>query len=142
MSLDRIQAAMLAKVQEYSRDIKDLGAEMSGLQGAFGKILTPFVENMKELSKITSEIKTAKQHVKKAMKKPKMKLQPKPLPKVVVQKVVPKIIPQVTPIHVPVKVHKVYARKKKSANKKSRSAPNHSHKLKRKITRTTIIEEK
>ncbi len=57
LSLDRLQSALLAKVQEYGRDIKDLGAEMAGLEGAFGKILTPFVDNMKELSRITGDLK-------------------------------------------------------------------------------------
>ena len=62
-SMDRLQAALLTKVQEYGRDIKELGAEMAGLQGAFGKILNPFVDNMKELSRITGELKAAKSHV-------------------------------------------------------------------------------
>jgi len=56
-SLDRLQAALLSKVQEYSRNVSELGSEMVALEGAFGKILTPFVENMRELSKITGELK-------------------------------------------------------------------------------------
>jgi len=62
-SMDRLQAAMLTKVQEYGRNIKELGAEMAGLEGAFGKVLTPFVDNMRELSRITGELKSAKSHV-------------------------------------------------------------------------------
>ena len=77
-SLDRLQAALLSKVQEYGRSIKDLGAEMSGLQGAFGKILTPFVDNMRELSKITGELKTAGKKI------PKIKI-----PKKITVKAVP-----------------------------------------------------
>ena len=57
MSLDRLQAALLAKVQEYGRDVKDLGAEMHSLEGAFGKILNPLVENVKELSRLTDDLK-------------------------------------------------------------------------------------
>lgn len=57
LSLDRLQAALLSKVQEYGRDVKDLGAEMSSLENAFGKILSPLVENVKELGKITEDLK-------------------------------------------------------------------------------------
>jgi len=64
LSMDRLQAALLSKVQEYGRNIKELGAEMAGLEGAFGKILSPFVENMRELSRITGELKAAKSQVK------------------------------------------------------------------------------
>jgi len=62
LSMDRLQAALLSKVQEYGRDVKELGTEMAGLEGAFGKILSPFVENMRELSRITGELKGAKAH--------------------------------------------------------------------------------
>jgi len=59
LSMDRLQAALLSKVQEYGRNVKDLGSEMAGLEGAFGKILSPFVDNMKELNKITGDLKIA-----------------------------------------------------------------------------------
>jgi len=57
LSMDRLQAALLSKMQEYGRDVKDLGAEMHSLENAFGKILNPLVENVKELSKITEDLK-------------------------------------------------------------------------------------
>ena len=57
ISLDRLQAALLSKVQEYGRDVKDLGSEMGSLENAFGKILNPLVENVKELSRITEGMK-------------------------------------------------------------------------------------
>jgi len=70
LSMDRLQGALLSKVQEYQRDIKNLGSEMAALEGAFGKILTPFVENMRELGKITGELKSAKKaHIKPSPKK-------------------------------------------------------------------------
>jgi hypothetical protein len=70
LSMDRLQAALLSKVQEYQRDIKELGSEMAALEGAFGKILTPFVENMRELGKITGELRSAKKsHLKPSPKK-------------------------------------------------------------------------
>lgn len=56
-SIDNLQAALLGKVQEYSQDIKSLGSEMHALEGAFGKILNPLVDNVKELGKITEKMK-------------------------------------------------------------------------------------
>jgi hypothetical protein len=72
-SMDRLQAALLSKVQEYQRSVKDIGVEMAGLEGAFGKVLTPFVDNMRELSKITGELKSAKIHAKPISKPKKAK---------------------------------------------------------------------
>ncbi|MBI5148782.1 hypothetical protein HZA33_03820 [Candidatus Pacearchaeota archaeon] len=57
-NMDRLQAALLGKVQDYGKDIKDLGAEMRALEGAFSKILNPLVDNVKDLSEITERLKT------------------------------------------------------------------------------------
>lgn len=57
LNMDRLQVALLSKVNEYGRGIKDLGAEMSSLEGALGKILSPLVENVKELGQITEDLK-------------------------------------------------------------------------------------
>jgi predicted nucleic acid-binding Zn-ribbon protein len=70
-SMDRLQGALLSKVQEYQRSVKDIGAEMAGIEGAFGKVLTPFVDNMRELSRITGELKAAKPKAKKSKAKTK-----------------------------------------------------------------------
>lgn len=89
-SMDRLQAALLSKVQEYQRDIKNLSAEMAGLEGAFGKILSPFVENMKELSRITEELKVAK------LKKPSIQKPSPPIKKeitIIHKKAKPKQMP-------------------------------------------------
>ncbi len=67
LSLDRLQAALLSKVQEYGRDVKNLGSEMGSLENAFGKILNPLVENVKELRSITDGMK--EKTVKKTVKK-------------------------------------------------------------------------
>jgi len=56
-SMDKLQAALLGKVSEYGKDIKDLGSEMRALEGAFSKILNPLVENVKDLSEITDRLK-------------------------------------------------------------------------------------
>jgi len=102
LSMDRLQAALLSKVQEYQRDIKELGSEMAALEGAFGKILTPFVENMRELGKITGELKAAKKsHIKPSPKKTvtttttvvaKPKSHPKPKEKIVKKVTVTKTV--------------------------------------------------
>ena len=58
-SIDRLQAALLSKVNEYGRGIKELGSEMNSLEGALGKILSPLVDNVKELGRITEDLKTS-----------------------------------------------------------------------------------
>jgi len=67
LSLDRLQAALLGKVQEYGRNIKDVGSEVESLEGAFSKVLSPLISNVKELGRITEEIKS------RALKKPAVK---------------------------------------------------------------------
>jgi hypothetical protein len=59
-TLDKLQLALLSKVQEYSKDIKSLGSEVQALEGAFSKILNPLVDNVKKLDRITDKIKKEK----------------------------------------------------------------------------------
>lgn len=56
-SIDSLQTALLSRVQEYSRDIKSLGTDMHAVEGAFGKILNPLVDNVRQLSAITDKMK-------------------------------------------------------------------------------------
>jgi len=56
-ALDRLQIALLGKVQEYGQNIRDLGSEMNSMQGAFSKVLSPLVDNVKELGRITEGMK-------------------------------------------------------------------------------------
>jgi len=58
LNMDRLQAALISKVQEYSRNIKDLGSEMRAVEGAFSNILNPLVDNIKELNAITEKMKS------------------------------------------------------------------------------------
>jgi hypothetical protein len=60
LSMDKLQAALLGKVQEYGQNIKDLGAEVQSLETAFSKVLDPLLTNIKELSKITEQLKKGK----------------------------------------------------------------------------------
>lgn len=55
--LDKIQLSVMGKVQQYSQNVKDLGAEMRSLETGFSKILDPLIDNIKELKKITEKIK-------------------------------------------------------------------------------------
>lgn len=70
--LDRLQAALLGEVKKYGQGVKDLGTEMQSLEGAFSKILSPLVTNIKELQRITGKLKpeeSAKQQGKQKEKK-------------------------------------------------------------------------
>jgi hypothetical protein len=57
LSLDKLQAALLGKVQEYGQNVRDLGAEIDSLEMAFSKVLDPLMTNIKELGKITDSLK-------------------------------------------------------------------------------------
>lgn len=54
---DNLQAAILGKVDEYSRGITDIGTEMKALEKVFEKILEPLSANIKELARITEELR-------------------------------------------------------------------------------------
>ncbi len=57
INIDRLQAALIGKVQEYSKNIRDLGSEMRAVETAFSNILNPLVDNIKELNVITDKMK-------------------------------------------------------------------------------------
>jgi len=64
-AFDRLQIALLGKVQEYGQNIRDLGSEMNSMQGAFSKVLSPLVDNVKELGRITDGMKSKSKTVSK-----------------------------------------------------------------------------
>jgi len=57
---DRLQAAMVGKVDEYGKNVKDIGTDMKALEQVFGKILEPLTSNIKELNRITERVKKKK----------------------------------------------------------------------------------
>ena len=57
LSFDRLQATLLGKVHEYTQNIKDVGVEVQSLENAFSKVLDPLITNIKELSKLTEQMK-------------------------------------------------------------------------------------
>ena len=54
---DNIEKAVLGKISQYDRNIVNIGNEMKVLEQVFQKIVTPLTDNIKELSKITKELK-------------------------------------------------------------------------------------
>ncbi len=58
--LEDLQTAVLGKVKEYNEGVLSIGNDMKALEQVFSKIMEPFVTNVKELSKITEELKQKK----------------------------------------------------------------------------------
>ncbi|MBI4448281.1 hypothetical protein HY643_04835 [Candidatus Woesearchaeota archaeon] len=57
---ENMQSAVLGKVKEYNEGIKDIGVEMKALERVFEKIIEPLTMNVKELSRITEELRGKK----------------------------------------------------------------------------------
>jgi len=57
---DRVQKAILEKVNDYNTTITDVNTELKALEKVFQKILPGFVENVNELSRITKTLKEVK----------------------------------------------------------------------------------
>ena len=57
---ENLQKAILGKVEKYDEDVRNIGSEMKALEKVFEKILHPLTTNVKELSKITKELKKKK----------------------------------------------------------------------------------
>lgn len=54
---DILQKAVLGKVDEYNRSITDVGSEIKALEKVFQNIMEPLTSNIKELSRITKDLK-------------------------------------------------------------------------------------
>ena len=54
---DNIEKAILGKISQYDRNIVNIGNEMKVLEQVFQKIINPLTTNIKELSRITKELK-------------------------------------------------------------------------------------
>lgn len=57
---ERLQAAIISKVEDYDKNIINVGAEVKAMEKVFSKVLPVFTENVSELSKITKDIKRSK----------------------------------------------------------------------------------
>ena len=54
---DNLQNAILGKIHDYDQGMKDVHTEMKALEKVFEKILEPLVSNIKELGRITQDLK-------------------------------------------------------------------------------------
>jgi hypothetical protein len=48
MSMDRLHASVLGKVEDYSRSVKSLSSEVEALEGTLGKVIQPLVSAAKQ----------------------------------------------------------------------------------------------
>tara|TARA_Y100000310_G_C20511912_1_gene729296 strand:- start:361 stop:987 length:627 start_codon:yes stop_codon:yes gene_type:complete len=60
--IEELQTAVLGKVKDYNKNVVDINREMKALEQVFGKILEPLTDNIKELKKVTEEIKHSSKH--------------------------------------------------------------------------------
>lgn len=54
---DNLQNAVLGKIRDYDMDMKNVSTEMKALEKVFEKIIEPLTSNVKELNRITKELK-------------------------------------------------------------------------------------
>lgn len=54
---DNLQNAILGKIKEYDGDMKNVTTEMKALEKVFEKIIEPLTSSVKELNRITKEMK-------------------------------------------------------------------------------------
>lgn len=54
---DKLHAGVIAKVDDYDKNISNVGAEVKAMEKVFSKVLPVFAENVSELSRIAKEIK-------------------------------------------------------------------------------------
>ncbi|MFH0752811.1 MAG: hypothetical protein V1914_04430 [archaeon] len=55
-----LQTAIFGKVKEYGSSMKDLGSEMKAMEKVFEKILEPMTTNIRELERLTTQLKERK----------------------------------------------------------------------------------
>ena len=58
--LEDLQVAVLGKVRDYSQSMQAVGSDIKALEQVLSKILQPLTSNVKELSRITEELKKKK----------------------------------------------------------------------------------
>jgi uncharacterized protein (DUF433 family) len=57
---DELHKGILAKIGDYDKNIRNVGANLQSMESVFKKILPTFTENVNELSRITSRAKESK----------------------------------------------------------------------------------
>ena len=71
--LHNLQNVIIGKVTDYSKNINDISIEMKALEQVFQRILQPLTSNIKELNKVTEELKQHKRHKPEIIKEHKKK---------------------------------------------------------------------
>jgi uncharacterized protein YukE len=67
--LDNLQRSIIGKVDEYNKNISKVNTEVQALEKVFQKIMQPFTQNVKELSRLTRYLKESTSQTKIATKK-------------------------------------------------------------------------
>ena len=57
---EQLQNAVIGRVKDYDEGIRSVHTEMKALEKVFEKILEPLTSNIKELTRITQELKKVK----------------------------------------------------------------------------------
>jgi len=57
---DKLHSAILSKIDDYDKNITNVGAEVKAMDKVFSKVLPVFTENVAELSRITKDVKGSK----------------------------------------------------------------------------------
>lgn len=58
--IENLQSAVIGKVSEYNKTLTEVNSEMQALSKVFEKILQPLTTNIKDLARITKELKSKK----------------------------------------------------------------------------------
>ena len=56
---DKLNNAVLGKIQDYDKNITDVGVQLQAMEKVFGKVLPTFVDNVNELNRITDKMRTS-----------------------------------------------------------------------------------
>ncbi len=54
---DKVHSVIISKIDDYDKNMSNVGAEVKAMEKVFSKVLPLFTENVAELSKITKELK-------------------------------------------------------------------------------------
>lgn len=54
---DKLHNSIISKVNDYDKNITNVGAELKAMEKTFSKVLPLFTENVSELAKITQELR-------------------------------------------------------------------------------------
>lgn len=54
---DKVHSVIISKVDDYDKNISNVGAEIKAMEKVFSKVLPLFTENVAELAKITKDLK-------------------------------------------------------------------------------------